>query len=196
VWDVLLTAYEDPAELPLLGAIGDAWASYEASAAALALEVGPQAERADAAAIAGDCRALAEVIPGVLATQREWPRLLCSRLLGRLERVPPTVDAVLCGAGVDVWPVLERLRQSVCRPALWADSGIVGDLLSLADALSLPVELPTRTKPHATARARLIDQLRAIFTATPPDFAGRKSDADALILDVLEALKIKAPKRL
>ena len=196
VWDVLLQVYDDPAELPVMEMISDAFAAYGADEQSLANQAGAAEELADAEAIKADCYALARVVSEVVAGSREWPRPLCARLLNRLENFPPTVDALLAGAGIDIWPEVERLRLSVCRPAHWRDCGIQGDLERLADAMSAPLTLPHRTKPHATARARLIERIRGVFGEYPPDFADNKSDLDGLVIEVLESLKIKATKRL
>ena len=196
MWDVLLTAYEDPAELPIMDAISDAWASFQADEDALANEIGVVAERQDAAAIVADCRALCAALPDFHAGSREWPMPLCTRLLERLQCLPPTIDRELYASGIDVWPQLERLRACVCRPASWAAYDISNDLQFLADALSRDVDMPNRTKPYAIARDRLVETLRTIFAHVPPTRAARKSDIDWLILDILKALKIKAPRRL
>lgn len=196
VWNILLSAYDDPAELPLTDRISDAWASYQAATEALGMAVGAEVERADAAAIAQDCKALAALVPAVIAGSREWPRPLCVRLLERLQGIPPTLDAVLVGQDVDVWPVVERLRATVCRPALWASSPIVTDLQALAVAMGMPMELPRRTKPHNTARDRLIEALRQVLIDFPPDKLLTHAEQRPLMADLLKALGIDPPVRL
>ena len=175
-------------------ALNDLFARYQTQVEAESKVVGVEAERADLHAIAKDCRHLAELLP--VEPIENWPSPLCSRLLNRLVAFPPIAEAALSATGVDVWRLLERLREAVPRPHLWAATPTLsGDLHALAEACELSVEQDTRTQPARTARDGFVHRLAELIEATPPTYEDSRSEREALIRDMCDALGIPAPDR-
>ena len=190
-----LAAAVSPATRPAASkALNDLYARYQAQVKAESKVVGVEAECADLRAIAKDCRQLAGLLPVEPIT--DWPEKLCDRLSKRLVAFPPMADAALRADGVDVWPLLERLREAVPRPYLWAGTPTLSaDLLALADACEWPIEQDVRTQPARTARDGFVRGLIDLIEATPPTFTDTRTERGALIRAICVALGMPAPDR-
>jgi hypothetical protein len=189
VWAVLVDNYAGEPPADMLGAIERAWSTYRADTAALSNQASAGGEARDMQAIASECRQLAARIHPAVAhitagTQPAhgadvWPRALACNLHDRLCEFPSGSDAALFVAGVDMWPLLERLRASVLRPATWpTDPTLPADLLRLADACVPAPVLGRTTKPHDVAGARFKAALLVLVERDPPEFATRMDCRD------------------
>lgn len=178
---VLLDEAIDHPPEDLLDRIDHAYAAYKADVTALDAPASRRGELDDVAAIDKDCRAL-------LALRESGPaRVVAERLRQRLLQFPPTVEVHLAEMKINLWPRLERLRASLMRPA----SVLIDDLEQLAAVCAAVVprlDLPNQTKPPAIARGRFVQSLR--------DALGTVEFRDLIVADLLEALDVKAPKRL
>lgn len=188
-----LAAAIRPATGPVASnALNDLFARYQARVKTESKVVGVEAERADLRAIAKDCRQLAGLLP--VEPINDWPEKLCGRLFARLVAFPPMADAALRADGVDVWPLLERLREAVPRPYLWAGTPTLSaDLLALADACERPMEQATRTKRPRTARDAFVRGIIKLVDETPPTKLRGRDAREGLIGDICRALGIPEP---
>lgn len=181
---VLVDHYAGEPPADMLDAIERAWSTYQADRAALSNRTSAGDEAGDMRAIADDCRQLAERIPvaveHITAGTKPahgadlWPQTLAHRLQQRLENFPSGSDVALFVASVNLWPLLERLRNSVMRPERWhIDPTLPADLLRLADACAPVPKLERTTKRHDVAGARFRAALLALVERDPPQSAGR-----------------------
>lgn len=199
VWAVLVDNYAGEPPADMLDAIERAWSTYQADRAALSNRTSASHEAGDMRAIADDCRQLAKRIPvavkHITAGTKPahgadlWPQTLAHRLQQRLENFPSGSDAALFVAGVDLWPLLEQLRNSVMRPALWhIDTTLPADLVRLADACAPAPKLERTTKPHDMAGARFNAALLALVERDPPPQSTGRMECRGIAADIAAAL--------
>lgn len=105
-------------------------------------------------------------------------------------------DAALFVGGVDIWPMLERLRAAVMHPVRWAaDATLAADLCRFADVLETAPAPPLRTKPTAVARQQFARDILATL-ARYPQAVENVTDRRALARGIMEAFGVKPPKSL
>ena len=169
------------------------FARYTADAEIWKKVVGTKMEQRDLAAIAKDAQAFSQLVPSHVHGEMTHETGL--RLWNRLTAFPPIADAHYMAAGVDLFPLLERLRSTILIASVGDRDMLVQDLTELADVCSNPPPQDLRTKPTYTARDRFIKGVLAVLVTNPPTIHDSVEQREALVKTLCVCLRIPEPKR-